>query len=322
MLSRQVNTRRKLQGIYRFLEMKTTYPRPTLINLEVTKYCNAQCDFCPCWTIKGYPQMKDFSPIIKKFRPIVLSLNGGEPLLRKDIFEIVESVRPYCTYLTMISHGQLLTEEKFKALWERGLDQMSLSLNYDSERHDAERKIPGLYKHFSELVPSLTSQGYDNITFNTVIMEQNLEDIVPLAKRAREWGAKIAFSSYSALKNDKEHYHVRKARLGQLSEVIEELVSLRKQHGHILTSEHYLRRIPEYFRDGHIDDCQAGLNFVQITPDGMVKRCSEMEAFCHWTEYDAADVEQPNPCNDCWLACRGETEAPLTPSRVWEFIRS
>jgi len=322
MLSRQVTASRKLQGIVRYLGMKTVAKRPRLVNLEVTKYCNAQCDFCPCWTIKQYPQLKDFSPIIKKFRPIVLSLNGGEPLLRKDILEIIESVRPYCTYLTLITHGQLLTEEKFKALTERGVDQISISLNYDGELHDEERKIPGLYKHFSELVPTLTAQGYDNVAFNTVIMEQNLDHMIPLAHRAREWGAKIAFSSYSTLKNNKDHYHIREARLDRLREVIEELIALKKQSSHILTSDYYLRSIPEYFRHGQIGDCQAGLNFIQITPDGLVKRCSEMEPFCHWTEYNPDELEQPNPCNKCWLACRGETESPLTPSRIWEFLQS
>ncbi len=321
MLSSQFNAASKVKGIYRYVGMKSFAKRPKLINLEVTKYCNAQCDFCPCWTIKGYPQLKDFSPIIKKFRPIVLSLNGGEPMLRKDIFDIVESVRPYCIYLTMITHGQLLTEDKAKALWERGLDQLSISLNYDSELHDKERKLPGLHKHFSELVPKLTSQGYDNIAFNSVIMEQNLEHIIPLAHRAREWGAKISFSSYSALKNDKEQYHVREERLKRLSEIIDELIEIKHKYGHIMTADYYLKRIPEYFRVGTMDGCQAGLNFIQITPDGMVKRCSEMEPFCHWTEYDHGEVERPNPCNDCWLACRGETETPITPSRLLEFIQ-
>lgn len=321
MLSRQLGAAGKVQGMYRFLEIKAFKKRPRLINLEVTKYCNAQCDFCPCWTIKGYPQLDDFSPIIKKFRPIVLSLNGGEPLLRKDILEIIESVRPYCTYLTMITHGQLLTEEKCKALWDRGLDQLSISLNYDSELHDEERKIPGLYKHFSELVPKLTSQGFDNLAFNTVIMEQNMDHIIPLAHRAREWGAKISFSSYSSLKNDKDEYHVREERLSRLQEVIDELIVLKKKYGHILTANYYLKRIPEYFRNGSMDNCQAGLNFVQITPDGMVKRCSEMEPFCHWTEYNSEELEKPNPCTDCWLACRGETETPITPARLWEFIQ-
>ena len=58
MLSRKITTSRKLEGIYKFLKIKATgWPR--LINLEVTKLCNAQCDFCPCWEIKDYPQLKD-----------------------------------------------------------------------------------------------------------------------------------------------------------------------------------------------------------------------------------------------------------------------
>lgn len=321
MLSRQFKLNRKIKGMYRYLGMKTAFKRPRLINLEVTKYCNAQCDFCPCWTIKGYPELKDFSPIIKKFRPIILSLNGGEPLLRKDIYDIVESSRPHCVYLTMITHGQLLTEKKAIGLWERGLDQLSLSLNYNGRLHDEERKIPGLFKHFSELVPKLSAQGYDNITFNTFIMEQNLEDIIPLTHRAREWGAKISFSTYSALKNSRKDYHVSEERLSRLREVIDEIIYLRKKYGHVLTAEYYLKRIPEYFEKGYIDDCQAGLNFIQITPDGMVKRCSEMDEMCHWTEYDPSEIERPNPCSSCWLACRGETETPLTPGRLWEFVK-
>lgn len=320
MLTRRFTATKKLEGMARFLAIKAKGPWPRLINLEVTKYCNAQCDFCPCWTIKGYPQLKDYGPIMRKFKPIVLSLNGGEPLLRKDILEIISQVRPYCTYLTMITHGQLLTEEKFVALCDRGLDQVCISLNYNGERHDRERAIPGLYQHFSELVPKLTNQGYDNISFNTVIMEQNLDDIIPLAHQALKWGAKISFSCYSTLKNSREDYHVRETRLAQLEEVAKELIALRRQHGHILSSEHYLRGIPEYFREGRMDDCQAGLNFIQITPDGMVKRCSEMGELCHWTEYDPSDVESPNPCNICWLSCRGETETPITPSRLWDFV--
>ncbi len=320
MSTKNMGAARKLKGLYRYLELKAAGNRPKLINLEVTKYCNAQCDFCPCWTIKGYPQLDDFSPIIKKFRPLVLSLNGGEPLLRKDIYDIIESVRPYCIYLTMITHGQLLTEEKFIKLIDKGLDQVTISLNYDSDLHDEERKIPGLYKHFSELIPSLTAKGHDNISFNTVIMEQNLDHIIPLAKRALEWGTKIGFSSYSTLKNDRDQYHVREAQLEKLSDVVAELIELKKQHGHITTSSSYLERIPEYFREGSIDGCQAGKNFIQITPDGMVKRCSEMEPFCHWSEYDPTELEDPNPCNDCWLACRGETEVKVTASRAMEML--
>ncbi|MBI2980845.1 MAG: radical SAM protein [Deltaproteobacteria bacterium] len=315
-----MTTAKKIEGIYKYLRIKTT-GWPKLINLEVTKLCNAQCDFCPCWEIKDYPQLKDYTGIMKKFRPIVLSLNGGEPLLRKDLLDIIDQARPYCTYLTVITHGGLLTEEKYRELWDHGVDQLSISRNYIDETHDQERHLPGLTDHFKKLVPNLASQGFDNIVFNTVIMDRNIEHIVPLAKQAREWGAKISFSSYSALKNDKPEYSVVRGRLARLQETVDELLALKKEHGHILTSEYYLKRVPGYFKNGYVEDCRAGLNFIQMTPDGYIKRCSEMPVMMHWTEYDPAKVEKPNPCNVCWLSCRGETETPITPSRLWELVR-
>ena len=320
MLSKRITTAKKVEGIFKYLRVKATgWPR--LVNLEVTKLCNAKCDFCPCWTIKGYPELDDFEPIMKKFRPIVLSLNGGEPLLRKDILKIIDQVRPHCTYLTMITHGQLLTEERFKALTEHGIDQLSISYNYLGEEHDRERQLKGLSRHFAELLPRLTRQGFDNIAFNTVIMDRNLDHIIPLARQAYEWGVKIAFSSYSALKNDKSAYTVGRDQVDKLEEIVEELLELKKTQGNILTSQYYLKKVPGYFREGRVEDCRAGKNFVQITPDGYVKRCSEMPVMAHWTEYEPSVVEDPNPCDVCWLACRGETETPVTPERIWEFVK-
>ena len=319
MLSKNITTAKKVEGVYRFLKIKAeNWPR--LINLEVTKLCNAQCDFCPCWEIKDDPQLKDYGPIFEKFKPIVVSLNGGEPLLRKDFVQIIDQVRPHCTYMTMITHGQLLTEEKFKEICAHGMDQVTISRNYIDEQHDEERHLPGLTKHFGELVPSLTKQGFDNISFNTVIMDKNIDHIVPLAKQAYEWGAKISFSSYSAYKNDKDEYRVSEARLSKLDAVIDEILELRAKQGNIMTSEYYLKRIPEFFRRGHIEDCRAGLNFLQMTPDGYIKRCSEMPVMMHWSEYHPDKVEE-NTCDICWLSCRGETETPMTPSRIWEFLK-
>ncbi len=320
MLSHQLTTARKAKGVLDYLRIKAT-GWPKLINLEVTKLCNAQCDFCPCWEIKDYPQLKDYGPVMQKFRPMVVSLNGGEPLLRKDFVDIVDQVRPYCTYLTMITHGQLLTEDKFKELTDHGMDQITISRNYIDTRHDDERHLPGLTEHFGKLVPSMTRQGYDNVGFNTVIMNHNLDQIVPLAKQAHEWGAKISFSSYSTYKNDKGEYKILPEQLSQLKEVIAELIELKATQGNILTSRWYLEKIPEFFSKGTMDDCKAGLNFVQMTPDGYIKRCSEMPVMMHWTEYDPEKVPE-NPCNVCWLSCRGETESPITPERMWELIKN
>jgi MoaA/NifB/PqqE/SkfB family radical SAM enzyme len=319
MLSKNFTVANKIDGLKKWARVQTQ-GWPKLINLEVTKLCNAKCDFCPCWTIKGYPELKDYGPIMERFKPIVLSVNGGEPLLRKDIMEIMEQVRPHCTFLGFITHGQLLTEEKFKALTDRGVNQVSVSLNYLNDKHDKERQIEGLYKHLSTTLPAIAKKGYDNIAFNTVIMEQNLDQIIPIIKQAHKWGIKVGLSSYSELKNIKEQYKVREDQLGKLQEVVDEVLHLRKTLGNVMTSEYYIERIPEYFKNNKMPDCQAGKSFVQMTPDGYVKRCSEMPVMAHWTEYEPHKVETPNPCDCCWLACRGETESPITMKRAWEYI--
>jgi len=319
-LASNFSAAKKAEGLLKYVKNRVTgWPR--LINLEVTKYCNARCSFCPCWTIKGHPQLDDYSPIMKKFRPIVLSLNGGEPLIRRDFVDIVRQVRPYVTYLSMITHGQLLTVDKFKELIEAGINQVTISLNYLNDRHDQERGIKDLFQHIATIAPQITALGYNNLAFNTVITSKNLDQLIPIVKQAHQWGVKVNFSSYSEGKNNVPDYNVACEQEYELNQVLEELIVLRKELGNILSTEYYLRNIPRYFRDHKIDGCLAGHRFIQMTPDGYIKRCSETDVFCHWTEYDPGLLEKPNPCNICWLACRGETESPLTPKRVWEFIK-
>ena len=67
--------------------------RPYSINLEITKKCNAKCDFCDYWKTKQENVISDYGPIVKKIDPIMVTLTGGEPLLRKDIIEIIHGIK-------------------------------------------------------------------------------------------------------------------------------------------------------------------------------------------------------------------------------------
>jgi hypothetical protein len=140
---------------------------------------------------------------------IVVSINGGEPLLRNDICDIVRQVRLHVMYVALITNAGLLTLEKAHALKEAGLDQLTISLDYLDERHDKVRGIPGLFKRISGLVPQIRNQVLENIVLNTIIMDSNLDDVVTIAKQAHEWGIKVSFSAYSANKadNDTEVIH-------------------------------------------------------------------------------------------------------------------
>ena len=78
---------------------------------------------------------------------MLVTFTGGEPTLRKDLESIVVvacAAAAPLTYLQMITHGGMLSLERALSLWDAGIDQFNISLDYLDERHDAARGIPGL----------------------------------------------------------------------------------------------------------------------------------------------------------------------------------
>ncbi len=308
------------RGGWYFLRCKMRQ-MPVLVNLEITKKCNARCTFCSCWQEGKSEELADYAPVIKKFRPVVVSVSGGEPLMRKDCAEVLQKLRPYCHYLALITNGAMLNGATARSLAEAGVNQICVSLDYLGKRHDETRRVNGLFEHVSRIIPELTSAGY-RIALNTIIMESNLDEILPIAYRAKEWGSMVSFSAFCTLKRGNGEEMVAQRRYSQLVGIVEEIRKLKRKLGHIKNSDYYLSRIPAYFRDGAMAGCRAGFKWVQVTPDGYIQQCSELPRICHYSEYDPRAVK-PVTCKKCWYTCRGEAEAqPLAPGRLMELIRA
>jgi len=287
----------------------------------VTKRCNAKCDFCSYWEEKGPPEMGDYTDVVKAFRPVVLSLSGGEPLIRRNLHEIIKKLRPYCHYVALVTNGTLLTEERAKELFDAGVNQLSVSLDFTDETHDKMRGVPGLFKKITKIVPDLAAKGY-NVAFNTVIMDTNIDHIIPLAKKAFDWGVGVSFSTYCNLKNDNHLHTMKDENFIRLDEIVKELKRLKRVQKNIKNSDYYLDRIPQFVRNGGIPNCKAGERWVQVTPDGYLQPCSELDRFAHYSEYSQKILPKIT-CTKCWYACRGEAEAnPVQPRRLIELATS
>lgn len=311
---------KRLKGLTRYADILIN-KRPVLINLEVIKSCNATCHFCVCWNMEAGPRLYDYAPVIAKIRPIMVSINGGEPLLRKDICDIVRQVKPHTIYTAIITNAGLLTREKARELHEAGLDQLTISMDYLDEQHDRVRGIPNLGEHIRSLIPQIQGDGFENIVINTIIMDSNLHQIVDIAKWTYKMGIKSSFSAYSANKagNDTEVIAGESQR-GLLKEVIAELKFLKRKNGNILSSEYFFDHVPIYFDHKAIGGCKAGQRWVTVTPDGYVQPCSETPRICHYTEW-SPDKFGDIDCDVCWYACRAESQAPVTIKRVSEWVQ-
>lgn len=311
----------KLRGVLKYLWVRLK-GGPMAVNMEVTYLCNATCDFCDYWKTKRSGKLGDYDYVaaLRKLNPLAVTLTGGEPMINKQLPDAVRRIKDCLgfVYIGMVTHGSLLTAEKAMALWEAGLDHISISLNYIGPQHDGERGIDGLYEHISTLVPQLTDRGV-NVIFNTVIMRDNMEHVVPIAHLARSMGAKVSYSCYSDYKNGNETHLVDPGHTERLESVIEELIYQKSRLGNIVNSAWYLRRIPDYFRDALPGSCTAaGKWLVQLTPDGNVKPCAELPVLSGYADFKR--VSKKIDCNRCWYSCRGETESSLKLGRVLEFL--
>ena len=157
--------------------------RPLVVSFELTHSCTADCLHCDKGSIKPEPagllRAADYGRLRAKLKPMAVQLSGGEPLLRRDLEDIVRAVKEPSglPYTILVTNGRLFTEEKYLALRALGVNQFSISLDFPDERHDGFRQSPGLYEHLSKLVPTLAAHGFDDVALNTAITRENLPSL-------------------------------------------------------------------------------------------------------------------------------------------------
>lgn len=297
--------------------------KPVLVHFEVTMRCNARCGFCDYWKTDPKARANELGSFVdaaRYFNPMMITYTGGEPTLRRDLEDIVSAVdrAVRIQYSTIITHGGMLTAERAKSLWDAGIHQFNISLDYLDERHDRARGIPGLTKKIFDTVPRMRELGVNAIRFNTVIRDSNLDQLMAIVIRAREMGVAVNFSSYTDSKNGNRDDLVENDRVRALEEVIRELLAYKKKNRGVITnSDYYLEQIPRYARGEITEPCRSGIRTIHIDPTGHVKRCPDFKPDFHWEKFRKYE---PIQCNACFYACRGEAQAPIRLSRVRDVM--
>jgi len=290
---------------------------PVLVHFEVTMRCNARCSFCDYWKTEASARAEElasFADAARYFNPLLITFTGGEPLLRRDLESLVATVSEAVRlkYIMLITHGGMLTVERATSLWDAGVNQFNISLDYLDARHDRARGIPGLSHRIFTVVDAMREKGIDSIRFNTVIKRDNLDQIMPIVRRAAELGIGVNLSVYSDAKNGNRDFLLDD--IGLVRSLVSELLAFKRgRRGVITSSDYYLSQLPRYVSGEMREPCRSGIRTVHITPTGHVKRCPDFPTDFHWQDFRRYE---PVACNACYYACRGEAQAPLEWSRV------
>ncbi|HKG94832.1 MAG TPA: radical SAM protein [Gemmatimonadaceae bacterium] len=296
---------------------------PVLVHFEVTLRCNARCNFCDYWKTPADAkahEVQSFADAARFFNPMMVTWTGGEPTLRRDLEDLVAAVdgAVRLKYMTLITHGGMLTPERALSLWNAGVNQFNISLDYLDGRHDAARGIPGLTEKIMRTVPRMRELGIDNVRFNTVIKDDNFDQIMPIVRRAEELGAGVNLSVYTDSKNGNRSHLIRNEQVAAIDALVAEILAFkRRRRGLITNSDYYVEQIPRYVRGEMKEPCRSGIDTIHVSPMGHVRRCPDFPDDFHWSEFRKYE---PIDCNACYYACRGEAQAPLRLSRVKDVM--
>ena len=304
-----------LQGIELFTGGIRSYitNRPIVVSYEVTLSCNCNCLHCDLGGfIKDEKQItpEEYGDLTQRLKPLAAQISGGEPLLRKDVAAIVKAIKQAgVKYAIIVTNGVLLNESNYLQLREAGVDQFSVSLDFPDERHDEFRQRPGLYKRLEQTLPRLAKLGFRDIILNTAITQANVREILPLAKKAAEWGVDMSYSAYTARRTGNKDYCLNNGEdLEILRHAINELIILKKQGTYLVNPELTLRDTIKFFEQGYMPNCKAGIRFLVVMPDGSLVPCS-----LHRTKYATREemlekFSRTNRCGDCYVAIRSYSE--------------
>lgn len=179
------------------------YDNPVLFNLflEVTSRCNARCehcgsscgDFIPKDEIELKYLKKTLREIADKYdaSSILLNVTGGEPLVRKDLFELMDYAVSLGFRWGITSNGILIDEKMAKKIEDSKMDTISISIDGLKETHEKFRKVPNSYDKILKGIKLLQNIDYINdIQVTTVANKKNFNELEDLYNMMLEIGIK------------------------------------------------------------------------------------------------------------------------------------
>ena len=163
--------------------MKKYKHNPVSVAWELTLECNMNCMHCGSSAGKSRSdelttkEALNLCSMLNELNVKIVSLTGGEPLLRKDWYTIGNKIKDHGMELAILSNGYIINEKIINQLKKLEIYGISISLDGGRpETHDTIRRLKGAYDKCISSIQLLRDAGFD-ITVITSVNKNNIKEL-------------------------------------------------------------------------------------------------------------------------------------------------
>jgi MoaA/NifB/PqqE/SkfB family radical SAM enzyme len=249
--------------------------RPFVLSHGVNARCNMRCKFCEYWKKTGEePTKEEIFKLLNDAREFGIGVYNAwtvEPLLRKDLPQIMAYAKRIGLITSMVTNGKLLYERAEELV---DVDYLSVSVDgIDSYKEIRRMDFETLLKGLKKAIKVRKLQKKKNpILMNCVLTGKNLDDIETLILLAKKLGVKVSFEPVHEFPGISEDIwnDIGIRNKEKLHCTVDHIIELKKQGYPIINSKTYLKMV----RDGKMDyKCRASGIIMNVTHDGTLETC-------------------------------------------------
>jgi len=313
---------------------------PGYLQFAITNICNAKCDFCG-FAADKLDRRRRHSVTLEEARDVIdiavrnhigyLLFVGGEPMVHKNLRDMVRYAAERGIHPMVCTNGSLWTEQNMHGLASDGLSSVIMSIDaHDVACHEKNRGLPNVCKkiqYANEVFAGLGVQTTASVTASRLI-----DDYDKLPDFLRELGfASCTFSypltnlasSYLSFSDSKLVSYDRDELIG----LFERIKQMKKRSGFpvmnpaesLTEMQRHLRGEPERF------GCLGGYKYFYLDWNLDLYRCHAWDKpMCSIYEFDESKLVRDG-CTKCMIDCYRDPSvlqfAAVNISDAWQNLR-
>lgn len=172
---------------------------PFMVSYSITRKCNLKCKHCYSGSVdEPAPDELSREEALRLIDDLsrwgigLLIIDGGEPLCRDDLFDVISYASSRGIRTTIGSNGTLIDEVAARRMKEAGVMAVAISIDgADAQTHDSFRGVSGAFADALKGVEACREVGLP-FQFNTVVRKETLSQLDDLVRMAVEYGADAA----------------------------------------------------------------------------------------------------------------------------------